>query len=483
MTDTTCPRRPRTRIARERRSTGPAQEPARADLFESVLWPLLPRAAARVLRMALLLVSVLGALSGVGREAYGQTVEVLLSNGSPPPSPRLLLVNFTQRHVAQEFTTGPHPAGYEIFAVAVRTEKSMGKHDMGLQGIIRSRRWEAVGPWNIMLPHRRVGPVLTRNHPVADADWSWFTSPEAIHLAPNETYFFELVCRWGCFVPNNRVGLGLTESNNEDESTLPGWSMADGFLIRNSRFNNWWGDMVVDSDGFFRPNPKGPALRLALRGEATAMAGLSSGDAGTPELSASDARTREAPRAQLTFQVTLNPASAVAVTVRYTTVDGTATAGTDYVETSGRLMFAPGQTERTIEVPVLHDAHGEGAETLILRLSGAAGARLADAEATGTIVNAGPKSREWMANTGPIGAWRVAGSAGERIQGELAHMKVAVLRRDRRGAELPGQAPAAHAAKPTRGLVGIWRSRFGAIPVPPVPPTAGSGSAEVPRTL
>ena len=112
MTDTTSHRRPRTRIARDRRSPGSVQAPERADLFDSAIWPLLPRRAAHALRAMLLIVSVLGALSGVGREAYGQPIGVLLSNGGPPPSARLLPVNFTQRQVARELTTGPRPADY-----------------------------------------------------------------------------------------------------------------------------------------------------------------------------------------------------------------------------------------------------------------------------------------------------------------------------------------------------------------------------------
>ena len=112
MTDTTCHRRPHARIARDRRSPGSARAPERVDLFDSAIWPLLPRYAARVLRAVLLIVLVLGALSGVGRETYGRPAGVLLSNGGPPPSARLPLVSFTQRQVAQGFTTGPHPAGY-----------------------------------------------------------------------------------------------------------------------------------------------------------------------------------------------------------------------------------------------------------------------------------------------------------------------------------------------------------------------------------
>ena len=116
-----------------------------------------------------------------------------------------------------------------------------------------------------------------------------------------------------------------------------------------------------------------------------------------PKVSASDVRVREARYARLTFPIALSSASTRAVTVRYETADGTAVAGTDYVATSGRLVFAPGQTQRTVDVPVLLDARGEGAETLTLRLSGATGAQIGDAEATGTIVNGGPHPREWMA--------------------------------------------------------------------------------------
>ena len=420
MTDTTHPHRPRAPLARGAHSPGSCSITASIDQIASAMWPCLPRRAARALYVALVLFVAVGVLVATEREVHAQPTEVLVSNANPPASPRLLLVNMTQRRVAQEFTTGSHPTGYDIYAVAVRTEQSNGKRNMGLQGIIRSRRWEPVGPWSIMLPHRQVGPTLTRSRPVADLDWTWFMSPEPIHLEADETYFFELVCRWGCYESGNRIGLGLTDSNDEDESTLPGWSMADGFIIRNSMFNRWWGDLVVGTDGFFHPNPQGPVLRLAIRGEPRESAVLPSGGTDMPEVSASDVLASEAPHARLAFPVTLSSPSATAVTVRYSTADGTATAGADYVATAGRLVFAPGQTQLTIEVPVVHDTENERAETLTLRLSGATGARLADAEATGTIVNAGPGPREWLARFGEIRVWQVADVDGRRLEGGRA---------------------------------------------------------------
>ena len=92
----------------------------------------------------------------------------------------------------------------------------------------------------------------------------------------------------------------------------------------------------------------------------------------------------------LVFAVTLNQAEDTTVTVDYVTLDGTATAGDDYTETSGTLTFAAGETLRTVSVPVTADDAEEADETLSLVLSNASGAGIADAAATGTIRNTQP---------------------------------------------------------------------------------------------
>src|SRR5262249_17460063 len=51
-----------------------------------------------------------------------------------------------------------------------------------------------------------------------------------------------------------------------------------------------------------------------------------------------------------TFTVSLSAASTSTVTVNYATANGTASAGSDYLATSGTLTFAPGQTQQTITV-------------------------------------------------------------------------------------------------------------------------------------
>ena len=61
--------------------------------------------------------------------------------------------------------------------------------------------------------------------------------------------------------------------------------------------------------------------------------------------------------------------SAGVVSVGYTTRDGTATAGADYVTTSGTLTFAEGETAMTFSVPILDDTLSDGNESVILLLN------------------------------------------------------------------------------------------------------------------
>ena len=121
---------------------------------------------------------------------------------------------------------------------------------------------------------------------------------------------------------------------------------------------------------------------------------------GPPGMSVADAEVEEGPDAVLEFAVTLDRAPRRQVTVNYETEDGTAVAGEDYVRTNGMLVFAAGETEKTVSVEVLDDAHHEGSETLTLRLGGPVGAWLADGEAVGTIRNSDHMPQAWLARFG-----------------------------------------------------------------------------------
>ena len=135
---------------------------------------------------------------------------------------------------------------------------------------------------------------------------------------------------------------------------------------------------------------------------------IESRDAGVvKQLAVADAEATEGEDPSLDFVVTLAPAAAWTVTVDYATHAGTARAGADYTHTSGALTFAPGETAKTVSVPVIDDTVEDTPETLTLRLSNAtppytgnddppvnavwgsreAGVLIADAVATGTIRN------------------------------------------------------------------------------------------------
>jgi hypothetical protein len=88
-----------------------------------------------------------------------------------------------------------------------------------------------------------------------------------------------------------------------------------------------------------------------------------------------------------TFTVKLSPASTGAVTVRYTTANGSAIAGNDYTARSGTLTFAAGQTSKTIAVPVSGDLTVEPNEAFKVNLSSPSGATIFDGQGVGTILN------------------------------------------------------------------------------------------------
>ena len=74
--------------------------------------------------------------------------------------------------------------------------------------------------------------------------------------------------------------------------------------------------------------------------------------------------------------------------VNYSTANGTATAGSDYVSVSGTLTFAPGQTSKTLTVWIVGDKKKEANETFNVRLVGNLGpANIVDGTGVGTIVN------------------------------------------------------------------------------------------------
>ena len=89
----------------------------------------------------------------------------------------------------------------------------------------------------------------------------------------------------------------------------------------------------------------------------------------------------------MNFVVKLNVKSTQTVTVDYTTHNGTATAGSDYVAKQGTLSFAPGVTSTNVSIIINCDKNKEPNETFTITLNNPVKATIADGTATGTITN------------------------------------------------------------------------------------------------
>ncbi len=110
------------------------------------------------------------------------------------------------------------------------------------------------------------------------------------------------------------------------------------------------------------------------------------------------------------FTVTLAQASALTVTVKYATADGTLKSPNGYNAVSGTLTFAPGVTSQTISVKVKKAKVGD---YLYVNLSSPSNAALADSQGLGTISSASAGvsaalSEPWLGNLLDDDTWDLA---------------------------------------------------------------------------
>ena len=183
-----------------------------------------------------------------------------------------------------------------------------------------------------------------------------------------------------------------------------------------------------------------------------------------------DADARELGRQSLDFRVFLSRILRQTVRIDYATSDGTATAGSDYRATSGTLTFWPGETTKTISVPVFDDSHDEDTERMTLTLSNprpASRVRLVDGTAEGVIINADPMPKAWIARFGRSVADQVLDAVDERMQAKPAPGVEARLAGQRIGAGSPFAAgpdgDVASEETPASGL-GQWSSERELLP-------------------
>jgi hypothetical protein len=146
------------------------------------------------------------------------------------------------------------------------------------------------------------------------------------------------------------------------------------------------GDLTDEFDETFTLNLSNPTAALLSTSKATAT--ILDNDP-PPTVSVSDLVRREfnSGTTNLTITATIDRVSAKPVTFDYATVDGSATAGSDYTATSGSLSFTGGGTTRTFVVSIFGDPNVEPDETFSIKLSNPQNVTFARSSATVTIVS------------------------------------------------------------------------------------------------
>ena len=183
------------------------------------------------------------------------------------------------------------------------------------------------------------------------------------HLDPNTTY-------WVYIWAGEDATTAKLAYTAHLESGAAGWSIGDSALIKPegtaySNYTQFSGSVKMKVEG--TTNPK----VLVLITGVTVTEGVE--------------RTAD-------FVVSLSRVATGPVQVSYSTVEligsSAADEGSDYEATSGTLTFRPGETRKTVSVPILDDARNEGTETFGMVLTNLQGATLDDNSGTGIIVNA-----------------------------------------------------------------------------------------------
>jgi chitinase len=151
------------------------------------------------------------------------------------------------------------------------------------------------------------------------------------------------------------------------------------------------GDRLVEQNETFSVSLSGPSSNAYIN-RATGIGTIMDDEsrisiAGAIQLEAQSGTT------PFNFTVSLSAAYDQAVTVNYTTADGTAKAGTDYTAAAGSLIFAPGETSKTIPVAVSGNASAAPDKTFFVNMStpNSYAAIINGGQAVGTIVDREPR--------------------------------------------------------------------------------------------
>lgn len=169
-------------------------------------------------------------------------------------------------------------------------------------------------------------------------------------------------------------------------------------------------------------------------------------DDGIPRISILNEEGREgnAGTSMMRFEVRLSKPRTTSVSVNYETVDGSATAGSDYEATSGVLSFAPGEKKKVIDVPIYGDITYEDNEEFTVVLSDPVNGIIKDGTGRGRIHDDDGLPRVTLSDA--VGAEGNAGSNAMVFSVTLSHPSSKVVTVDYATEDASATAPVDYSA-------------------------------------
>ena len=283
------------------------------------------------------------------------------TNSTPTDAMKLSVNQF-----AQSFTTGSNATGYQLESISLDFATGRAyEHDPVYVSVWPdngSNRPASSGQIAFLgKNYYSPGPVAGVNKYRVLSRSMGGARLSSVHLASNTRYWVYI---WAGEQATT-AQLHTTAASREDRK--PGWRIGDARLVAPE------GGTAADYVAF--PNP----LKIKVEGRNEGLSQLAVRTGITVTEGVDDTAD---------FGVGLSPASAITVTVDYTTENQTAFAPADFEATSGTLTFQPGETFKTVSVPIVDDTDfTESDEEFNLKLSNASGASIAVSTGVATIVN------------------------------------------------------------------------------------------------
>ena len=320
---------------------------------------------------------------GTARLITTIAVIVALIGGAGPAAAQVLVTNLSEpsdggkalgdSDFAQPFTTGRNASGYQLESISINflTGRSREHEPVYVYVYGDNGRGQPNHRDQIATPTINgatfEGPVIGVNKYTVRKARCYRPPPHgggclsdasSVHLDANTQY-------WVFLWAGESKTLVKVDDGGIHETGATGWSIGDGGLVKpeGSAYSNY-------TDSF-------TAMKIQVEGYAN------------PEvlISISDATATEGVDETADFVVTLNRKSSGTVTVEYVTVDVTAESPSDYQGKEGTLTFQPGETSKTISIPIVDDDVNDSGETFEVLLHDEKGAERDRALATGTILN------------------------------------------------------------------------------------------------